>query len=76
MIPNRVFLRDVPASVSGFPVPRVGCCCSAPYHQNSLSLEPVRVAAFPDIGVVQRTADGLTVQSSAILGAVAKVKSP
>ena len=71
-----MFLRDVPASVSGFPVPRVGCCCSAPYHQNSLSPEPVRMAAFPDIDVDQRAADGLMVQSSAISGAAAEVKSP
>ncbi len=76
MIPNRLFLREVPASASGFPVPRADCCCSTPYHQNSLSLEPVRVAAFPDIRVVQRTTDGLMVQSSAISGAVAEVKSP
>ena len=70
------FLREVPASDSGFAVPRADCCCSTPYHQNSLSPEPVRVAAFPDISIVQRTVDGLVIQSSAIIGAMAEVKSP
>ena len=71
-----MFLRDVPASVYGFPVPSVGCCCSAPYHQNSLPLGPVRGALFPNIDVNHRTADGLRIQSSAISGAAAEVKSP
>ena len=70
------FPRNVAVSVSGFPVPRADYCCSMPYHQNSLPLEPVWVAALPDIGVDQRTADGLMVQSSAISGAKAEVKSP
>jgi hypothetical protein len=71
-----VFLRDVSASASGFPVPRAACCCSTPYHQNSLLLAPVREALFPDIDVDQRAADGLTFQSSAISGAMAEVKFP
>ncbi len=71
-----VFLREVPTSASGVPVPRATCCCPTPSHQNALSLEPVRVALFPDIGVDQRTANGLMVQSSAISGAKAEVKSP
>ena len=71
-----LLLRDASASASGVPVPRAGCCCSTPYHQNLLPLAPVRGALFPDIDVNQRTADGLTVQSSAISGAAAEVKSP
>ena len=49
-----ILLRDVPASVSGFPVPRVGCCCFAPYHQNSRPLAPVRRESFIDIDVDQK----------------------
>ncbi len=71
-----MFLCDASASASGFPVPRAACCCSTPYHQNVLPLAPVRGALFPDIDVNHRTADGLTVQSSAISGAAAAVKSP
>lgn len=71
-----MFLREVPASASGFPVPRADCCCSTLYRQNSLPLVPVRSVLFPDIDVNHRTADGLTVKSSAISGAAAKVKSP
>ena len=76
MTPTPVFLRDVPASASGFPVPRAACCCLTLYHQTSLPLTPVRGASFPDIDVDQRVADGLTVQSSAISGAAAEAKSP
>ena len=76
MTPTPVFLRDVPASASGFPVPRATCCSSMPYHQNSPPLTPVRVAPFPDIDVDQRVADGLMLQASAISGAAAEVKSP
>jgi len=71
-----MFLREVPVSASGVPVPRADCCCSTPYHQNSLPLELVRLVLFPKIDVDQRTADSLTVQSSAISGAAAEVKSP
>ncbi len=76
MMPDPRFLRDEPASASGFPVPRADCCCSTLYHQNSRPLASVRWESFPGIDVDQRTADGLTVQSSAISGAVAEVKSP
>ena len=71
-----MFLREVPVSASGVPVPRTDCCCSTPYHQNSPPLVPVRAVPFPDIDVNHRTADGLSVQSSAISGAAAEVKSP
>ena len=76
MISIRVFLREVPVSATGFPVPRADCCCSTPHHQILLPLEPVRTVLFPDIDVNHCTADGLTVQSSAISGAAAEVKSP
>ena len=69
MIPNRVFLREVPASASGSPVPRAAYCCLLPDRRNSLPLAPVRVALFPDIDVDQRVADGLTVESTSISGA-------
>ena len=71
-----VFLRDVPVPASASPVPRAACCCLTPYHQTSLPLVPVRGASFPDIDVDQSAADRLMVQSSAISGAAAEVKSP
>ena len=71
-----MFLREVQASASGFPVPRADCCCSTPYHQNLLSLAPVRGALFPVIDVNHRTTDGLAVQSSAISGAAVEIKPP
>ncbi len=71
-----MFLREVPVSASGFPVPRTDCCCSTPYHRDLFPLAPVRGALFPDIDVNHRTADGLTVQSFAISGAAVEVKPP
>ena len=76
MTTTPVFLREVLASASEFPVPRAPCCCSTPYPQNSLPLKPARVALFPDIEVDQRAANGLTAPSSAISGVTAAVKSP
>jgi hypothetical protein len=76
MTPAPMFLRDVPVSASGFPVPRAARCCLTLYHQTSLPLATVRGASFTDIDVDQRPADRLTVQSSAISGAAAEVKYP
>ena len=73
---TQVFLRDAPASASGFPVPRADCCCSTPYHHTLSLLVAVRGALFPDIDVNHHTADALTIQSSAISGAAAEVKYP
>ena len=73
---TQVFLRDAPASASGFPVPRAARCCLTLYHQTSLPLVPVRGASFPDIDVDQRPADRLMVQSSAISGTAAEIKYP
>lgn len=76
MIPNRVFLREVPASASGSPVPRAAYCCLMPDRQNSLPLAPVRVALFPNIDVDQRVDDGLTIESADTSDTTAEVKSP
>ena len=71
-----VFLRDMPASASGFPVPRAAYCCLMPDRQNSLPLAPVRVALFPNIDVDQRVDDGLTIESADTSDTTAEVKSP
>ena len=76
MMPIWVFLRDVPVSASEFQVPRAACRSSTPYSRNLLPLTLVLVAQITAGGVDLCVADSLVLQSSAISGATAEVKSP
>jgi hypothetical protein len=76
MMPTPGFLRDAPASASGFPVSRTACCCSTPHRHNSLPVALALVAPFSDIGVDLYVADGSMIQPSTASGTAAEVKSP
>ena len=76
MMPSSIFIRYLPASASGVPVPRAACCCSTPYRQNSLSQALVLAPRITAVGVDLCAVGSSMLQSSAIPGKPAEVKFP
>ena len=76
MMRHRQFLREVPWSASGLPVPQTLCCCLWPYRRNLLLRGRVPVTLLLDIGVDHRIGNRsicLPTANSALGG---QIKSP
>lgn len=76
MMRHRRFLREVPWSASGLPVPQTRCCYLWPYRRNLLLRGWVPVTLLLDIGVDYRIGDRSTCLPTANSALGYQIKSP
>jgi hypothetical protein len=70
------FLREVPNSASGLPVPQTACCCLWQYRWNWLLRGWVLVTLLPGMGVCHRIGDRSISLPTANSGLGGQIKSP
>lgn len=76
MMRHRQFLREVPCSASGLPVPQTACCCLWLHRRNLLLRGRVPVTLLLDIGVDHRIGDRSSCLPAANSALGCQIKSP
>ena len=76
MMRHRKFLREVPWSASGLPVPQTACCCLWLYRRNLLLRGRVPVTLLLVMGKEHRIGDRSTCLPTANSALGYQIKSP